>query len=366
MSWDWEKLQEQKQRHQPGRKPDLGNLDEKIKQFRQMKLPGMKLVGLIIVVLWLASGIYIVAPDELGVVQRFGAYNRTTVPGPHYHLPVPIESVQTPKVTQVRRLEIGFRSAGQRNNIAGQSRVFPEEALMLTGDENIVNVQFIVQYQIKNAQNYLFNISQPQKTVKDAAEAAMRKVIGHNTIDSALTTEKFAIQNQTKELLQTILDHYTSGIKIVAVQLQDVHPPKEVSDAFKDVASAKEDKSRFINEAEAYRNDLIPKTRGEVASILNKAEAYKQTVIKKAEGDSSKFLAVLREYKKAKDVTKKRMYLETMENILSQPNVHKVILSSDAMGKAIPYLPLDRIGEQAQAGRMVGSKNVVSGNTGGN
>jgi membrane protease subunit HflK len=366
MSWDWEKLQEQKQRNQPGRTPDLGNLEDKIKQLRQMKFPGMKFVVAIIVVLWLASGIYIVEPDEVGVVQRFGAYSRTTQPGPHYHLPVPFESVQTPKVTQVRRIEIGFRSGGQRGYVTGQSRAFPEEALMLTGDENIVNVQFIVQYQIKNAQDYLFNISQPQKTVKDAAEAAMRKVIGHNKIDNALTTGKFAIQNETKELLQTILDHYTSGIKIVAVQLQDVHPPKQVSDAFKDVASAKEDKSRFINEAEAYRNDLIPKTRGEVAKILNEAEAYKQSVINKAEGDSSRFLAVLREYKKAKDITKKRIYLETMESILSQPHVQKVILSSKAMGKAVPYLPLDRLGEPGYTGRTQGSGTVATGNKGGN
>ena len=366
MSWDWEKLQEQKQRHAPGRTPDLGNLDDKIKQLRQIKFPGARIILGIMFVLWMASGIYIVEPDEVGVVQRFGAYDRTTQSGPHYHLPVPFESVQTPKVTQVRRLEIGFRSSGQRGNVAmGQNRAFPEEALMLTGDENIVNVQFIVQYQIKSAQDYLFNISQPQKTVKDAAEAAMRKVIGHNQIDNALTTGKFTIQNDTMRLLQTILDHYTSGIKIVAVQLQDVHPPQQVSDAFKDVASAKEDKSRFINESEAYRNDLIPKTRGEVASIENKAEAYKQSVIRKAEGDSSRFLAVLREYNKAKDITRKRMYLDAMGTILSQPDVQKLILSEKALQKSVPYLPLDRIGERGQTGRAPGS-SIVSGNKGGN
>ncbi|MDD2219990.1 MAG: FtsH protease activity modulator HflK [Desulfoplanes sp.] len=366
MSWDWEKLQEQKQRHMPGRTPDLGGLEDKINQFKQMKFPGVKIIVGIMAVLWLASGVYIVEPDEVGVVQRFGAYNRTTQSGPHYHLPVPFESVQTPKVTQVRRLEIGFRSSGQRGDVAmGQNRAFPEEALMLTGDENIVNVQFIVQYQIKSAQDYLFNISQPQKTVKDAAEAAMRKVIGHNQIDNALTTGKFTIQNDTMRLLQTILDHYTSGIKIVAVQLQDVHPPQQVSDAFKDVASAKEDKSRFINESEAYRNDLIPKTRGEVASIENKAEAYRQSVIRKAEGDSSRFLAVLREYNKAKDITRKRMYLETMGLILAQPDVQKLVLSEKALQKSIPYLPLDRLGERSQVGRASGS-SIVSGNKGGN
>ncbi len=358
MSWDWEKLQEQNQRRQPGRPADLGNLDDTIKQFKKMKFPGARLIFAVVILLWMASGIYIVEPDEVGVVQRFGAYNRTTQPGPHYHLPVPIEFVQTPKVTKVRRVEIGFRSGAQRGHTASQNRVFPEEALMLTGDENIVNVQFIVQYQIKNAQDYLFNISQPQKTVKDAAEAAMRKVIGHNKIDNALTTGKFAIQTETKRLLQSILDHYTSGISVVAVQLQDVHPPRQVIDAFKDVASAKEDKSRFINEAEAYRNGLIPKTRGEVASIVNKAEAYKQTVINQAQGDSSRFLAVLGEYKKAKNITRKRLYLETMETILSRPNVQKMVLSSKAMNKAVPYLPLDRLGEPGSRGKAAGAKHT--------
>ena len=350
MTWDWDKLQEKRQRQSGGsgggmpHKPDLGDLNDRVKQIREIRFPGGKLLLVILAVLWLASGVYIVEPDEVGVVQRFGEFNRITDSGPHYRIPFPVETVQTPKVTQVRRVEVGFRTGVQRVAFnSSQLRLVPEESLMLTGDENIVDVQFIVQYQIKDARNYLFNISQPEKTIKDAAEAAMREVIGYNRIDSALTTGKLSIQNDTRKLLQEILDRYMSGMNVLAVQLQDVHPPKQVIDAFKDVASAKEDKSRFINEAEAYRNDLIPKTRGEVASILNKAEAYKESVIRKSKGESSRFLALLREYEKAKDITKKRMYLETMEEIMASPQVEKLILSEKSLQSAVPYLPLNQI-----------------------
>ncbi len=357
MSWDWDKLQEKRQRQSGGggtpHRPDLGELNERVRQIREIKFPGGKLLLVVLVALWLASGVYIVEPDEVGVVQRFGEYHRTTDPGPHYRIPFPVEKVQTLKVSQVRRVEIGFRTGAQRVAFnSPQLRLVPEESLMLTGDENIIDVQFIIQYQIQDAKNYLFNISQPEKTVKDAAEAAMREVIGYNRIDAALTADKLDIQNDTKQLLQEILDRYMTGVSVVAVQLQDVHPPKEVIDAFKDVASAKEDKSRFINEGEAYRNDLTPKTRGEAASILNKAEAYKQTVIRAAKGESSRFLALLREYEKAKDVTKKRMYLETMEQIMSSPNVEKLILSEKSMQSAVPYLPLNQIAPtQGRAGQ---------------
>jgi membrane protease subunit HflK len=347
MNWDWEKLQERRQRQSgpiPG--PDLGDLNEKVKQLKQMNLPGWKVIVLIAVVLWLGSGIYIVHPDEVGVVKRFGAYNRTTEPGPHYRLPFPFESVLTPQVTKIQRIEVGFRgSAGMVAATGNQVRLVPEESLMLTGDENIVDVQFIVQYLIENAQDYLFNVANQEKTVKDAAEAAMREVIGYNKIDAALTDDKLTIQNDTRDLLQKTLDSYQSGIRVVAVQLQDVHPPKQVIDAFKDVASAKEDKSRFINEAEAYENDLIPRTRGEAAAIINQAQAYKESKILQAKGDSDRFLFVLEEYRKAKDITRKRLYLETMEEILSRPEVEKIIISSESMERVLPYLPLQRSGK---------------------
>jgi len=363
MNWDWDKLQERRQRQNPGGVPgpDFGDFNQKLKQIKGIKLPGAKVVVLVVIALWALSGIYIVDPDEVGVVQRFGEFNRITGPGPHYHIPYPIEKVQTPKVTRIRRVEIGFRTLQKKTTFAtNQYRLVPEESLMLTGDENIVDVQFIVQYQIKDPKDYLFNISQPVKTVKDAAEAAMREVIGYNKIDSALTTGKLSIQNDTRELLQNILDRYQSGIKVVAVQLQDVHPPKQVVDAFKDVASAKEDKSRYINEAEAYRNDLLPKTRGEVARIINQALAYKESVVRKAKGEADRFLAILKEYNKAKDITKKRIYIETMEQILSNPSVRKMIISDKALQRVVPYLPLNMEGLKGKStspkGKNVGGK----------
>lgn len=355
MNWDWEKLQEKRQRQSgplPG--PDLGDLNNKVKQIKQINIPNWRIFVLLAVVLWLGSGIYIVEPDEVGVVKRFGAYDRTTDPGPHYRIPYPIESVETPKVTKIQRLEVGFRGSASFGGTG--IRLVPEESLMLTGDENIVDVQFIVQYQIDNAQFYLFNVLNQDKTVKDAAEAAMREVIGYNKIDAALTDDKTTIQGDTRILLQRILDSYNSGIHVVAVQLQDVHPPRQVVDAFKDVASAKEDKSRFINEAEAYQNDLIPKTRGEVASIHNQALAYRESKIQQAQGESSRFLSVLAEYRKAEDITKKRLYLETMEEILSRPEVGKTILSSESAERVLPYLPLNR-GGQASTSLKQGGDN---------
>lgn len=353
MNWDWEKLQEKRQRQSgpiPG--PDLGDFNEKVKQFKQMNLPGWRIIVLVAVVLWLGSGIYLVQPDEVGVVKRFGAYNRTTDPGPHYRLPYPFEAVLTPQVTKIQRLEVGYRgSSALTGGTGAQVRQVPEESLMLTGDENIVDVQFTVQFLIDNAQDYLFKVANQDKTVKDAAEAAMREVIGYNKIDAALTDDKLTIQNDTRELLQRILDSYTSGIRVVAVQLQDVHPPMQVIDAFKDVASAKEDKSRFINEAEAYENDLIPRTRGEAASILNQAQAYKESKILQASGDSDRFLFVLEEYRKAQDITKKRIYLETMEEIMSRPEVEKIIISTDSMQRVFPYLPLQRSGKASVTGQ---------------
>ena len=355
MNWDWEKLQEKRQRQSKGgggggrpTPPDLGEFMKKFQNFKNLKSPGLKLVIALVVLLWLASGFYIVRPDEVGVVQRFGAYVRTTQSGPHYHLPTPIESVKTPKVTEVKRVEIGFRSrdTGAGMGLSGFREV-PEESLMLTGDENLVNVQFIVQYQIKEAQNYLFNIQQQQKTVKDAAEASMRDVIGSNQIDAVLTAEKFEVQSQTKEILQRILDSYDSGIRVTAVKLQDVHPPQQVSDAFKDVASAREDKSKLINRAMGYRNEILPKARGRVASILNAAEAYKETTIRKAKGDSDRFEKLLAEYRQATEVTRERLYLEAMESVLNQVR-STYLLSQESAGSVVPYLPLDQLRNRVQ------------------
>jgi membrane protease subunit HflK len=349
MTWDWEKLQDRKRRQSGGgggggpQPPDFDKIKNALQNLKNFRFPGISIIIGIVVLLWLASGIYIVNPDEVGVVKRFGAFNRITQPGPHYHMPYPVESVTTPSVTEIKRIEIGFRTP-QYETTMGQTtfQAVPKESLMLTGDENIVDVQFIVQYRIKEAQNYLFNISQPRKTVKDAAEAAMRDIIGSNEIEAVLTEEKLAVQNDTMALLQKILDSYESGIKVTAVKLQDVHPPEQVSDAFKDVASAREDKSRLINQAKSYRNDILPKARGKVASMLNEAEAYKESKIRQAKGESKRFLKLLEAYDKAPKVTRKRLYLEAMQDVYAGSE-RKVILSDEASERMVPYLPLNEL-----------------------
>jgi membrane protease subunit HflK len=346
-NWDWEKLQ----KGRPGGKPpSFNDFQEQFDKFKNFKFPGWKFIVPIIVLLWIASGFYIVEPDEVGVVKRFGEFNRITTAGPNYHIPYPVESAVTPKVTQIQRIEFGFRSGvrGRAENFQqGVSREVPEEALMLTGDENIVSVQFTVQYLIKDAQDYLFNVAAPEATIVHAAEASMREVIGRAKIDDALTTGKQDIQTETRDLMQTILDSYGTGISIVAVQMQNVHPPEQVVEAFKDVASAREDKSRFINEAEAYERDILPKARGEASRIVNAAQAYMETKIRRSQGDASRFLAVLAEYDKAKDITRRRLYLETVESILENPDVEKLIMSDDALKKSVPYLPLDKLPKPA-------------------
>lgn len=375
MNWDWDKLQEKRQRQQTGRKPPQPEPEEEdgdeveagrqkprneryllhggnsghdsgpnpFQKLSQMKKPGSKVIILVFaaaIIIWLLTGIYIVNPDEQGVVLRFGKYNRTVDPGPHYALPAPLETVYKPQVTQVLRSEVGFRSVGQSATFQqGQVRTIAEEASMLTGDENIVNVQFSVQYKINDPVQYLFNVSAPTALVRNAAEAAMREVIGNSEIDSAITDGKLKIQNDATHLLQQILDRYGAGIKVIAVQLQDVHPPKEVIDAFKDVASAREDKSRIINQAEAYRNELLPKARGQAAAIRNSAEAYSATRVRNAEGEAARFDALRKEHEKAPKVTEQRLYYEAMEDILSHSG-EKVLLDSEAAGKALPFLPL--------------------------
>ena len=349
MSWDWEKLQEKRQRQGGGGggrgkpPPDFEEIKQKLQNLLKFKGSGLKIVVALIVLIWLASGFYIVNPNEVGVVKRFGAFTRITQPGPHYHMPYPVETVLTPSVTEIKRLEIGFRSPEFTPSMldANYQKV-PKESLMLTGDENIVDVQFIVQYRIKEAQNYLFEISEPQKTVKDAAEAAMRDVIGNNEIEAVLTEEKLAVQTKTMELLQNILDDYNSGIKVTAVKLQDVHPPQQVTDAFKDVASAREDKSQLINKAMAYRNEIVPKARGQVASILNEAEAYKETKIRQAKGETERFNQILAEYRQVPQVTRKRLYLEAMQEVF-QKTGHKTVLTGDVSEKMVPYLPLHEL-----------------------
>ena len=298
------------------------------------------LIGILVV--WLLTGIYVVGPDEVGVIRTFGELTRVTQSGLNWKFPSPIETANTPKVTEVKRIEIGFRSLKN-----GQYRTVEKESLMLTGDENIVDAEMIVQYKIKDPVSYLFKIVAPELTVREASEASLRTVVGRNKIDETLTTGKFTIQEETKLQLQSILDKYESGIHVVAVQLQDVSPPKEVIGAFKDVASAKEDKNRMINQAEGYRNDIIPKARGEAEAMIRDAEGFKESRIKRAEGDATKFTTILKEYKKAKSITEKRLFLETMERVL--PGVEKIIIPDKDSGNMLNLLNLNP--NQAKGGK---------------
>ena len=300
------------------------------------------IVGIIIIaVLWTLSGLYRVLPDEQGVVLRFGKFVNTTQPGLNYHFPYPIETVLTPKVTKVNRIDIGFRSERDSGFTSGGVADVPEESLMLTGDENIVNIDFSVFWVIKNAGNFLFKIQDPEGTVKAAAETAMREVIARSNIQPILTEGRSLIETDTQEIIQQILDEYNSGIQITQVQTQKADPPDQVIDAFRDVQAARADMERSKNEAEAYRNDVIPRARGEAAKILQAAEAYKKEVVAKAEGEASRFLSIYNEYAKAKEVTQERMFLETMEKVLA--DINKIIIDKNAGSGVVPYLPLQEL-----------------------
>ena len=276
------------------------------------------------------------------IPRRFGKFTSTTQPGLNYHIPYPIETVLTPKVTKVNRIDVGFRSASDSGRTSGIDDV-SEESLMLTGDENIVNIDFSVFWVIKDAGKFLFKIQSPVETVKAAAETAMREVIAKSRLQSILTEGRSKIEIETQEIAQSLLDEYESGIQITQVQTQKADPPDEVIDAFRDVQAARADMERSKNEAEAYQNDVIPRARGEAAKILQEAEAYKKQVVAAAEGEASRFVAIYNEYAKAKRVTQERMYLETMEKVLA--DIDKVIIDRKA-GGVVPYLPLPELSKK--------------------
>ncbi len=335
--------------NQGGNKPPQNNgpdLDEALRkakeQLRAMFGDGDSkrtalLIILAIFVLWMASGVYLVKSDEQGVVLRFGQYHRTTAPGLNYHFPYPFEAVLTPRVTVINRVEIGTRGNSERK----QSNSNLDERLMLTGDENIVDINFEVQWQIRSARDYLFNVRDPEMTVKTMAESAMREVIGRTPIAVALAEGKLEVAQSTKKLLQQALDEYKAGIDIVSVNLLDTDPPSQVIDAFRDVQTSRADMETARNQADAYRNDIVPRARGEAQKLVLDAEGYKQEVIARATGEASRFSAVYGEYKQAKDVTQKRMYLETMEEIMS--GMTKIIVDGKGAQGVQPYLPLPEL-----------------------
>ncbi|MCC7273884.1 MAG: FtsH protease activity modulator HflK [Alphaproteobacteria bacterium] len=332
------------------------NLEEIIRQgqdrFRRL-MPGgfgggrgLAIVVGVLVLIWLASGFYRVLPDEQGVVLRFGEFVKTTQPGLNYHLPTPIESVLTPKVTRVNRVEIGFRAA--ETTRGGAVRQIPEESLMLTGDENIVDINFTVFWVIRNAGEFLFAVRGPEQTVKAAAESAIRESIGQIPIALALAEGRRDIEQNTLRLLQEILNTYGAGILVTQVQLQKVDPPGPVIDAFRDVQRARADQERLRNEAEAYRNDIIPRARGEAERLVQEAEAYKAEVVARSQGDAQRFLSVYEAYRVAPDVTKERIYIETIEDVLR--SVNKVLIDkADGGPGVVPYLPLPEVARRTGA-----------------
>ena len=339
-----------------GRGPTPPDIDEIIKNIQKTInrfIPGRGAGGskpiflglIILVIIWVASGSYRVLPDEQGVVLRFGKFINTTQPGLNYHFPYPIERALTPKVTKVNRMDIGFRSGSDSGFASGGIADVPEESLMLTGDENIVNIDFSVFWVIKDAGNFLFKIQDPATTVKAAAETAMREVIAKSKLQSILTEGRSKIENETQDIAQGLLDEYESGIQITQVQTQKADPPDQVIDAFRDVQAARADMERAKNEAQAYANDVIPRARGEAAKILQEAEAYKKQVVAIAAGEASRFISIYNEYALAKEVTQERMYLETMEKVLA--DIDKVIIDKNASSGVVPYLPLPELKKKA-------------------
>ncbi|MDC1418281.1 FtsH protease activity modulator HflK [Candidatus Thioglobus sp.] len=293
-----------------------------------------KYIFILAFIVWMATGIYIIDPAERGVVLRFGAFQTSTTQGPHWHIPYPVESVYKVNVEQVRSAEIGFRNA-QNSYSGGVS----SESLMLTRDENMVDVKLAVQYKIANAQDYLFNVSNPELTLSHVVQSIIRQVVGDNTMDFVLTTGRDQVAQEVKMASQALINDYGLGIQITAVTMQDAQPPVQLKAAFDDVVKAREDEQRYINEARAYANDIVPKARGASQRLLAEAEAYKSEVVSKSEGEAYRFSQILTEYTKAPGVTKERLYRETLEDVLS--NTNKVIVDSNS--NSLMYLPIDQL-----------------------
>jgi modulator of FtsH protease HflK len=341
-----------------GQSPDLEELLKRSQDRLKQAMPGGGLSGGFLALIILVGAAVVafysftvsVRPDEQGVVLRFGKYDRQLLPGLNFRWPYPIETVYLPQVTRVNRVEIGMRATPTSSMFGGGSEVVrdvPEESLMLTGDENIVDVDFVLFWRIKDAAAYLFNIQNPQSTVKDVAESAMREIVGQNDIQPILTKNRRETEDAVRNLMQRTLDSYGAGIEVTQVQLQKVDPPSQVIDAFRDVQAARADQERLQNEADAYANRVVPEARGEAQRILQAAQGYKEQTVAEANGRSDRFLKVYEEYAKAPEVTRKRMFLETMERVMG--GTDKIIIDEKAQGSGVvPYLPLNEINRPQQ------------------
>ncbi|MDX2265778.1 MAG: FtsH protease activity modulator HflK [Hyphomicrobiales bacterium] len=337
-----------------GQSPDLEELLKRSQDRLKQAMPGGGFSGLLMALLifggLVAVGIYgftvRVQPEQIGVVLRFGKFDRTMNPGLNFRWPHPIETVYTPNVTFFNRSEIGFFTSGSTSPFAGSAPVsgdVPKESLMLTGDENIVDIDFVVLWRIKDAAAYLFNIQDPPSTVKAIAESAMREVIGRNEITPILTKSRKETEDAVLALMQRTLDQYGAGVEVTQVNLQKVDPPSQVIDAFRDVQAARADQERLQNEAQGYANKVIPEARGEAQKILQAAQAYREQAVAEARGRTERFLKVYEEYAKAPDVTRQRIFLETMEKVLG--NMDKIIIDEKGGGSGgvVPYLPLNEL-----------------------
>ncbi|MBS3917899.1 MAG: FtsH protease activity modulator HflK [Deltaproteobacteria bacterium] len=316
----------------PSMEEVLGNVQEKIRRWGGKRVLFILLA--IIIGIWLASGTYMVGPGEMGVVRQFGKIVDQTDPGLRYRFPWPIQTHDVVHLARVRRAEVGLRT----DPYTGKVRPEPKEALMLTGDENIVDAQLFVQYVVKDPSLFLFRVRSAEAVLKSSAEVALRSVVGRNTIDFTMTEGRVIVQDEVKKYLQSLLDEYQTGLMVTEARLLVVDPPEEVKDAFHDVVRAWEDRERVMREAEGYREDLIPKAKGEAVQMLRAAEAYKEQRVIRAQGDAGKFLDVLRAYRKGKEVTRERLYLETLEKIL--PGKEKYILPPEGGNSVLKWLPL--------------------------
>jgi len=327
---------------------DLEDSIKKAKEkFGKFKIGGPRNISILIIValiIWLATGFYRVEPDEQGIELLFGKWNQvTTEPGLHYFFPTPFGKTMTPKVENVRKINVGYRSASELGFSSNSSdRNVLEESLMLTGDQNIVDVNFTVLYKIKDAGKFLFKLRNPETTVKDMSESVMREVVGQRDLEFLLTGGRQEVEQVVRFDLQDILDEYESGILVQSIQLQSVNPPALVIDAFDEVQRARQDKEKLVNEANSYMNKIVPNARGDAAKLVQEATAYKEQVIKQAEGVAQNFIDVYNSYKETKYVTRQRIYLETLTEVLEGPN--KIILDSTGEGQGVvPYLPINEL-----------------------
>ena len=333
-----------------GAPPDLEDLIRRSQERVRRFIPGgmgtgrgFLIIAAIVLALWGLSGFYRVQPDEQGVVLLFGKYVKTTQSGLNYWLPAPVGEVIKPKVTQTNQIPVGYRGASGGQN----SRDVPQESLMLTGDENIIDIKFTVQWRIRDAGEFLFNMREPEQTVKIAAESAVREIVGRTDLQAILTREREVVAQSSQDLLQSIMDTYKSGVTILDVQIQGAEPPKEVRDAFDDVQRANQDRERLINEANAYRNDIVPRAKGEAARMVENANAQKERLVKEAEGQAARFTAFYETYAANKDITARRMYLEAMQEVLGKAD--KVIMDEKGSG-VVPYLALPELQKKTQQG----------------